>query len=386
MAPAGGSGPRRHTVFANALTGEVRRMPTLAPVAAAGRPVTLGSVAVHRIDPLADARWDGLTTRHPRASIFHTAPWLRALRATYGYRPFALTTSAPGSALQNALVLCEIDSWVTGRRLVSLPFSDHCEPLVERDEQLEPLVGAVRADVDNGRWKYVEIRANAARGARHLSPASTYVIHRLALDGTPEQISRRFHKDCVQRKIRRATREGLRCEAGRSERLLTHFYELMLMTRVRHGLPPQPLDWFRQLIASMQDALAIRVAFKETRAVAAILTLKHNRTLVYKYGCSDKRFSHLGGTHLLFWNAVQEAIAEGLTALDMGRSDLDNQGLIDFKNRWGAESSTLTYLRYPQVVHAPAASFPASTFRRLMPLLPTRAVVAAGRLLYRHLG
>ena len=35
------------------------------------------------------------------------------------------------------LCFAEMKSWLTGRRLVSLPFSDHCEPLVDSEEDLD---------------------------------------------------------------------------------------------------------------------------------------------------------------------------------------------------------------------------------------------------------
>ena len=41
------------------------------------------------------------------------------------------TTSPPSLPLSNGIVLCEINSWLTGRRMVSVPFSDHCEPLLD---------------------------------------------------------------------------------------------------------------------------------------------------------------------------------------------------------------------------------------------------------------
>ena len=99
--------------------------------------------AVFRINPLVDPRWPHLLERHPCASVFHTAEWLGALRATYGYLPMAYTTSPPDAPLTNGWVFCEIDSWLTGRRLVSLPFSDHCEPLADNPADLKVHCGYV---------------------------------------------------------------------------------------------------------------------------------------------------------------------------------------------------------------------------------------------------
>ena len=89
----------------------------------------------------------------------------------------------------------------------------------------------------------------------------------------------------------------------------------------------------------------------------------------------------------LFWNAIRDAKANGIRHLDLGRSDSDNAGLITFKDRLGAERSTLTYLRYP----APSlvqASAPAHVqmAKRVLASLPDRLLVATGRLLYRHMG
>ena len=76
-------------------------------------------------------------------------------------------------------------------------------------------------------------------------------------------------------------------ESGNSERLLNAFYRLMVQTRRRHRLPPQPIQWFRNVAACMGDRLQIRVAFKDGNAIASILTLQHKDVVVYKYGCSD---------------------------------------------------------------------------------------------------
>ena len=84
------------------------------------------------IEPLKDLRWEPFLARHPRASVFHSSAWLAALHRTYGFQPIAYTTSSAGEDLENAMVFCRVESWLTGRRLVSLPFSDHCEPLVDR--------------------------------------------------------------------------------------------------------------------------------------------------------------------------------------------------------------------------------------------------------------
>lgn len=343
---------------------------------------------VFEIDPLQDPRWQEFVEWHPNSSAFHRVEWLRALRSCYRYTPLALTLTPPGSPLENGLLLCEVQSLLTGNRLVSLPFSDHCEPLVGHAEELDALLGAAAEKIDGKRWKYFEMRPifHPPGSRTGMAVSETFYFHRLDLRPSEQALFKRFHKDSVQRKIRRAEREGLRCEEGLSDKLMGEFYKLLVVTRRRQGLPPQPVKWFQSLIACMGSSVKIRVAFKGEIPVTGILTISHKRTIIYKYGCSDSRFNNLGGMALLFWNAIREAKANGMEDLDMGRTGTENTGLATFKERWGAERSTVNYWRYP--IRA-AESKSASLIKyasRLVPLAPNASLKVLGRLLYRHIG
>ena len=344
---------------------------------------------VWTVDPLRDDRWPEFVGRHPNASVFHTSGWLRALQVTYGYEPLAFTTSAPVEQLTNALLFCEVRSWLTGSRLVSLPFSDHCEPLVEHTEQFRTLSSFVERLRSKERWKYVEIRSadSLLDFGGGFSKATTYSLHRLDLRPSLDQLYKGFHKDCIQRKISRAEREALSYETGCSESLLHQLYGLLLLTRSRHHLPPQPIEWFRNLVACMGEDVCIRIASKAGQPVAGIVTLRHGKRVVYKYGGSDTRFNNLGGTAMLFWQAIKEAKQAGAEELDFGRSDLDNPGLITFKERWSAVNLTLTTWRASAVTVPP--SFEHSKVRLAKEVcahLPNSVLTLAGRLLYRHIG
>jgi lipid II:glycine glycyltransferase (peptidoglycan interpeptide bridge formation enzyme) len=343
---------------------------------------------VHSLDPLTDPRWAALVEAHPQASVFHSPKWLRALRAVYGYEPGVVTTAAPGETLTNGLVYCRVQSWVTGKRLVSLPFSDHCQPLANGADELEVLVRQMKNRVKRERWKYFELRPVSGEpgGQTGLIPLVRYYFHALDLRPTSEQLFQKFHKDCIQRKIRRAEREKLHYEEGTTEESLQTFYRLLVMTRRRQFLPPQPLAWFRGLIAAFGGDLKIRVASKDGVAVAGILTLAHKRSIFYKYGCSDATFNNLGGTALLFWKTILDAKARGLEELEFGRTDCDNEGLAVFKDRWGAARKSITYWSYPACgAPGPGARTKAAA-RLLLPAVPDFALKAAGTLWYRHIG
>jgi len=273
---------------------------------------------------------------------------------------------------------------------VSLPFSDHCRPLADDPADLSALLGALGRTREAEGWKYVEIRSlNDPEGiggqAAGFAPAQAFHFHTLDLEPSLDMLAAGLHKDCVLRKIHRAERDGLRLEEGRSAPLLRQFYGLQLKTRRRQRLPPQPFAWFRNLAECLGEQMTVRVASLEGRAVASIITFVCRETIVYKYGCSDRAFNRHGGTQLLLWTAIREARSRGFKRLDMGRTDCGQQGLVDFKERWGARGSMCAYLRYPA---SEAQHRPGGRLRYgggLLALLPDPLLSVAGSVIYRHL-
>lgn len=347
-------------------------------------------MTLYSIDPLTDPRWPDLVARHPQASVFHTTAWLQALQRTYGYQPVAFTTSAPGASLEDAVAFCGVRSWLTGRRLVSLPFADHCEPLTTSAGAIEGIAAHLDDRRRRGEWDYVEFRPRTDRtpSAQGLSASERFWFHQLDLTPGEETLFAGFHKTAIQHQIHRAERERLSYDEGCDPQLLDTFYQLLVVTRQRHQLPPQPPAWFRHLADAFGGAMKIRVARRDGRAVAAIVTLRHRDVMVYKYAASDARFHSLGGTQLLLWKTIQDARSTGCALLDFGRSDTDNQGLVVFKDRWGATRSTITYWRYAPaaVSHSSWRGYAMAGARQLLGHAPRLCRVAAGRFLYRHAG
>jgi len=344
-------------------------------------------VKFYEVDPYKDPRWPRFLRCHPDASIFHTPGWLEALRRTYDYEPVVFTTSPPGRELENGQVFCRINSWLTGRRLVSVPFSDHAALLMNEADDRESLLSYLRDRVEQEGCKFVEIRPVVTdRVDPMFQESGVFYWHRLLLADDIGSIFRGFHKSCVQRKIRRAVRERLEYTEGRSDRLIREFHQLLLPTQRRHHVPPQPISWFQNLRDCLGEKLKVRIASKDGQPIAAMITLSYKESMVYKYGCSNARYHNLGGVAFLFWKTIQEAKTCGLAELDLGRSDLDNLGLVKFKEHWGAERSMLKYWRYPTFVLSSSTQWELKAAKKIFTFAPTAALATVGRLLYRHVG
>jgi CelD/BcsL family acetyltransferase involved in cellulose biosynthesis len=347
------------------------------------------SIEIYEINPLTDPRWSEMTAKQSTTSIFHSVEWLRSLQKTYGYKPLAYTSTPPGASLNNAVLFCRVESWLTGRRLVSLPFSDHCEPLVDEPAALASLLAPAQQQLREGKIKYIDIRPLSLSFSEETEGAAeSYFLHTLDLRPTLDELYKKLHGDSIRRKIQRAEREKLTLEVGSSEQLLAEFYNLHVLTRQRQQLPPHPLKWFRNVLACLGKDAHIRVAKQNGNAIASIFAVSHKQKMVYKYGCSDAHSHNLGGMQFLFWHLIRHAKEHGFVELDFGRSECTNDGLVTFKDRWGTKRQLITYLRYPpRVLTANQdASMVMKLGKKVFSHCPQGVLRLAGNLLYPHVG
>src|SRR5260370_40020427 len=137
----------------------------------------------------------------------------------------------------------------------------------------------------------------------------------------------------------------------------------------------------------MGDKIQVRLARRNGVPIAAMLTLRHRFCIVYKYGCSDENFHNFAGMPFLFWRLIEESKASDINEIDFGRTDLNNDGLITFKDRFGATRRRLTYSRYPESAKEKRVmASDLTALRRLFSVLPDVLLPLAGRLVYPPIG
>jgi lipid II:glycine glycyltransferase (peptidoglycan interpeptide bridge formation enzyme) len=130
----------------------------------------------------------------------------------------------------------------------------------------------------------------------------------------------------------------------------------------------------------------VRVARNRDVPIAAMLTLRHRSSVIYKYGCSNDKLHNLGGVPFLFWKLIEESKALGAGKIDFGRSDLDQESLINFKDKFGTSKRLLKYYRYPSTPEKKSRRWDRRGIRHVMSVLPDVVSATAGRILYRHMG
>jgi len=345
-------------------------------------------VSIEILDPTQYAGWDSLVLGCPSYSFFHSSAWAWALQDAYGYRPLYFTIF-DGSALSACLPMMEVDSFLTGRRGVSLPFTDCCEPIVSTIDQFGELFEKAAQYGKQRGWKLLELRG--ANGyLRDSMPASTYLTHSLDLTAGEDQVFSSF-RESNKRNIRKAQTSGVKVQITTSKEAVIQFCRLNQMTRREHGLPPQPYRFFEKVYEHVisKGFGFVALAFLENVAIAASVYFHFGEAAIYKYGASDKRYQHVRPNNLVMWEAIRKCIQDGRANLSLGRTDVGAEGLRQFKTGWGAIEQMLSYYRYVTKVGAFVCDGKKKmngTSSKVFSLVPLPVLRAAGSLLYRHMG
>lgn len=338
------------------------------------------------LDP-SDARWVAFVNSMPDANIFHHPAWINLMAECYGYHPFVIAICNEKGDIKAGLPLMEVNSLLTGHRWVSLPFSDHCNPLYHGDApppELFEYLAELKMKHDVAR---VELRSTISCDG-DVYKDNSQVLHLLRLSADAEKVFRNFHPSQVQRNIARAERDGVKVRWAEDKSDLDIFYDLHLKTRHRLGVPVQPRWYFELLWRRIIDAGLgfILLAHKDSVPIAGGVFLTYKTTLVVKYSASDSDYWRFRPNHLLIWTSIRWGCEHGYSLFDWGKTSVDNVGLRNFKNGWGSQESVLTYSvlsAVPPNHITDRLSGITGTFIRHAPRWMCRAT---GELLYRHFG
>lgn len=333
-----------------------------------------------------DPRWHAFLQSHPDAVIFHHPAWLSVLAQTYAFRPFILVHSSPAGEILAGLPVMEVNSRLTGRRWVSLPFSDYCNPLAVDQAALAEFTNRLAELSTQPDTPRIELRWQFPENPL-IQPYMQHVLHMQHFDPDFEVVFNRIHKK-MRKHIRRVERSGLRVEFGTQEQDVRKFYQLQLDTRRRHGIPAQPRKFFDLLGSQLLDKGlgVILTAYQNERLLAGLVLLHYQRTATVKYSADTRDYEKLNPNYLLDMTAMRWSHENGYQVFDFGRSALNNTGLRDYKTRLGATETPLIY----GVI---GGDIPGASKGKLIGLMqpiirhsPKFVCRAAGEILYRHVG
>ncbi len=335
--------------------------------------------------------WNEYVARHPQATIFHSKNWQKVLQESYPYRFFGLIAQDAAGKTIGILPAWLVMSRLTGRRLVSSPFSYICAPLADSDEVSTTLLSKAIEICRREHASYYELKSlHACPAADHQFVRSgQFETYLLDLTASEEKILATTHKSMIQRGIAKALKEGVEIRLGNEEQCTEVFHRLNLLTCRRHGIPAQPIVFHRNVWnqLALNDEADFLFAYYSNHIVASVVIFYFNGSATYMYGASDERYLAQRPNHLLLWEAILRAKQRGMTVFDLGRVSDDNPGLKEFKQRWGAATVPLHYYYWPEKKGVGAVNRKSLKFRSTTLMFSKMPLAVTARLtwLYKHL-
>lgn len=343
-------------------------------------------VKLSLVDPLCDLHWNQRLLNCNASTIFHSANWARLLAFTYGYRPSYFVIS-DGLGFRGCMPVTEVSSIFTGKRGVSLSFADYCPAIVHSGSDFQMLFENILEVGRKSGWKYIEFRGEPFLCDQ--LPIKVYEHHEIELSEDEGKMRSRL-RDNTARNIRKAQKEGIKIEISQSLEAVHQFYRLHCLTRKRHGVPPQPLFFFENLhkyVITNGFGFTALAKYGDS-TVAALICLSFGKNAVYKYGASNMDYQHLRANNLLLWESMRMSARQGCRYFSLGRTDLENEGLLAFKNGWGAKNNRINYYRYSYCDKGFASSNEDQflKYKNILKCLPVPVLCVLGRIAYRHMG
>jgi lipid II:glycine glycyltransferase (peptidoglycan interpeptide bridge formation enzyme) len=337
--------------------------------------------------------WDAFVKAHQAGSVYHTSAWRSVIESAYGHEPLYFALQDDRGCIVAGLPVFLVRSRLTGTRFSTLPCAQSCNPLVGEELQYHDLKQGIleymaAANIDM--WEMKTTEAFTFEKGDTSASSDGFLTHLLRIDRPAADLFSALHKSSIQRAIGKARRSGLVLRRCDSREGVESFVRLYSQMRREKGLLPQPGRFFVALwdILNRQKMIDILYADYQGQPVSAVMLLKYKDTVVYEYGATEEGCHRLSPSPFLLWEAILQASAEGYRTFDFGRTADSEEGLIQFKDRWGTRQQRLPYYEMAHRVGM-------SSMRRdgrakmimafAMRILPGSMCNAAGSLLYKHL-
>jgi CelD/BcsL family acetyltransferase involved in cellulose biosynthesis len=345
-------------------------------------------VRIISVAPQTDPLWQRLVAAS-HTTVFQSQPWMQVLSDTYGFEILAYLllddSGVPVAGIPFAMI-----HDIRGQRRVSLPFSDYCDPLVQDPRHWSALANHLLAEP-------IPFALRCLHNLLPLADSRLPVVNQAKWHGVELQPGLETLWQAIdgsaKRAIRKAQQHGVTVGIAEDITDLRAFYDMHLCLRkYKYEMLAQPYLFFANIWRHFieQELGILLVARWQGQIIGATLFLEWQNSLFYKFNASAPTGLAVRPNDLIIWQAIQYAKAKGLTTLDFGLSDWDQDGLVRYKRKFSSEEKTIYFLQ-----HVPGGEpgVESQQVRNLLPKLtalftdesvPDQVTERAGELLYRY--
>jgi GNAT acetyltransferase-like protein len=313
---------------------------------------------VELVSPPDPAAWDALVAEADTATVFHTSAWARLWIAEWPGARWEAVVLPDETGYAGGLGLIVRDG-ALGRRVMAMPYGTYSGPIVRRGH---PDPASVRRQLLEG---YAQLVRHAwvmlseltwYEGHRDELPAELIAAesftHVRPLDPDFTTLLRALPHS-VRSRVRQAEERGLTVRRATDARDIRHYHALAVRAVRRRGGLPKPLSLYQRIFRDLVPPGLARydLAEHEGRAIGGSLHFTFGGTGINWLTVSDERALELRPNNLIIARVMRDLCEAGYREYNLGGSPPDAEGLIRFKEGWGATRRLVLELRQRSLVY-----------------------------------
>jgi serine/alanine adding enzyme len=307
---------------------------------------------------LTPEQWDAYVDQHPKGSIFHTAPMIRATHAAKAHEVLPLAAVDNSGAIVAMLVAVRVQTLPDPLGRISSRSILYAEPLCNDDPQskeaLQLLVDAHDRYMD-GRVLFSEVRALDAPAAEREAleqngfELKDYLNYVIDLNQPLETLWSNLTKS-ARRGVRQCEKHGFHIRELNSLADVHRLYEFLKSTYRRAQVPLADVSLFESVFAELQPRGMIQlIATYEGDTPLAIDSLINYKGRSFAWYGGLERVTGVSPFDYLQWYEIVWAKEHGYQIYDFGGAGYPDEpyGVRDYKAKFGGE--LVSFGRYRKV-------------------------------------
>lgn len=295
-----------------------------------------------------EEKWNDFTSKHPQVSPYHHFAWKKSIEKAYGHQCYYLIAENADKEIIGILPTVAIIPPIVSGKLCALPFCDIGAALANDETLEQQLIDKARDIALQYKLPTLEYRASKRYDTNEeiakALPKEQKVRMLLELPESSETLLASF-KTKLRSQIKKASKNGLTVELGRSDQLIDEFYDVFTFNMKALGSPTHSKNWFSEIKNNYDKDMIISIIKHEGKPVGAGIILLNGPMVAIPWASTKREFNRLSPNMLLYWSLLKHSTDNGYKTFDFGRSSF-GEGTFKFKQQWGAKPVPLKWKIY----------------------------------------
>lgn len=289
-------------------------------------------MTIKELDKTQNEAWNNFVTQNGQGTFFHQAEWKDVIEQGFGCKTFYLYEEEGGS-IKGILPLALVKRPLFGPALISAPLCVYGGGLGD----CQALEDAAARKAEELGVQYLELRGREQSNDNFASSDRFFTFRRSLSTDHEENLK------AIPRKQRAEVRKAMKADLKVAfDQDIETFFKIY-STNVRNlGTPVFAKKYLKILMDVFKNQCDITTVSHQGNALTSVLNFHYKDEVLPYYGGGLYEARHYSAYPFMYWKVMENAVDNGESIFDFGRSMKDT-GAYAFKKNFGFEPQQLFY-------------------------------------------